>query len=71
MSANFEIASLEGLGAHVFKGSVAATYLAKQGLPANTLDNGDWAKDSRADKVIIDSKRFFFFIHSLLISTLL
>jgi hypothetical protein len=51
MSANFEIASLEGLGAHVFKGSVAATYLAKQGLPANTLDNGDWAKDSRADKV--------------------
>lgn len=51
MSANFEIASLEGLGAHVFKGAVAATHLAKQGLPANTLDNGDWAKDSRADKV--------------------
>eukprot|EP01040_Poterioochromonas_malhamensis_P006851 gene6851-7387_t len=44
-------ASLEGLGTHVFRGAIAAPYLAKQGLPPNTLESGDWAKDSRADKV--------------------
>ena len=46
------MASLEGMGTHVFKGAVAAPYLARQGLPPNTLESGDWAKDSRADKVI-------------------
>lgn len=45
------MASLEGMGTHVFKGAVAAPYLARQGLPPNTLESGDWAKDSRADKV--------------------
>ena len=45
------MASLEGYGAHVFKGAVAAPYLARQGLPPNTLESADWAKDARADKV--------------------
>lgn len=56
-----KMASLEGLGTHVFKGAVAAPYLTKQGLPPNTLESGDWAKDSRADQVLFVSalKSFF------------
>ena len=45
------MATLEGLGNHVFKGAIAAPYLARQGLPPNTLESSDWAKDARADKV--------------------
>jgi hypothetical protein len=45
------MASLEGMGMHVFRGAIAAPYLARQGLPPDTIDHPDWAKDSRADKV--------------------
>ena len=43
---------LEGYGEHLFKGSVADSFLEKQGLPAGTMDSGDWTKDiAKADKV--------------------
>jgi hypothetical protein len=45
------MASLEGLGTHVFRGAIAEPYLSRQGLPSDTLESGDWAKDERADKV--------------------
>jgi hypothetical protein len=47
------MASLEGMGMHVFRGAIAAPYLARQGLPPDTIDHPDWAKDSRADKVSV------------------
>lgn len=46
------MASLEGLGTHVFRGAIAAPYLARQGLPVNVLESPDWAKNShKADQV--------------------
>lgn len=42
--------SLEGYGDHLFKGAVAAPYLAKQNLPANALES-NWATNGNADKV--------------------
>jgi len=45
-------ASLEGFGEHAFTGAVADKYLAKQGLPAGTMDSPQWTTDSAlADKV--------------------
>jgi len=44
------MSSLEDYGTHVFKGSVADAYLAKQGLPAGLLDDPSWTSTS-ADKV--------------------
>ena len=43
--------SLEGYGKHVFKGSIAAPYLKKHGLPVTTLDTPAWTSDGNADKV--------------------
>lgn len=43
--------SLDGLGVHVFKGAIAAPYLAKQGLAPNTLETPTWTTDGKADKV--------------------
>ena len=44
-------ASLEGYGDHLFKGKVAAPYLEKQGLPADTLESHEWTTNGNADKV--------------------
>ena len=44
-------ASLEGYGDHLFKGKVAAPYLEKQGLAADTLDGTAWTTNGNADKV--------------------
>lgn len=44
-------ASLEGYGAHVFKGAIAKPYLEKQSLPADTLDSAAWTTNGNADKV--------------------
>ena len=44
-------ASLEGFGDHLFKGSVAAPYLAKHGLSKDTIEIGKWPSDGTADKV--------------------
>ena len=38
-------------GKHVFRGAVAAPFLAAQGLPASTVDSVDWVKNGLADKV--------------------
>lgn len=43
--------SLKGFGDHLFKGAVAAPYLAKQGLSPCTLNSASWAKDGNKDKV--------------------
>eukprot|EP01038_Epipyxis_sp_PR26KG_P006842 gene6842-9366_t len=43
--------TLDGYGDHLFKGSVAAPYLKKQGLNANHLDSHKWTTDGSADKV--------------------
>jgi hypothetical protein len=43
--------SFEGYGQHLFKGAVAAPYLQKVGLPANTLDSNAWTTNGNADKV--------------------
>ena len=45
--------SLEGYGKHVFKGSIAAPYLKKHGLPITTLDTPAWTSDGNADKVCV------------------
>lgn len=45
-------ASFDGYGQHCFKGAVAAPYLEKAGLPANTLDSVAWTSNGNADKVI-------------------
>lgn len=45
--------TLEGLGVHVFKGAIAAPYLAKQGLAPDTLETPTWTTDGKADKVLI------------------
>ena len=43
---------LEGYGENCFKGAVADSYLAKQGLPPGTLSNSEWMTDvDKADKV--------------------
>jgi glutamine synthetase len=43
---------LEGYGNHVFKGAVADSYLKGEGLPAGTIEAGQWHKDKAiADKV--------------------
>lgn len=44
-------ASFDGYGQHVFRGAVAAPYLEKAGLPANTLDSNEWTSNGQADKV--------------------
>lgn len=49
-SRNFS-ASLQGFGDNLFRGAIAAPYLEKQGLPADTLDKGTWAVDGNAEKV--------------------
>lgn len=43
--------TLDGYGDHLFKGSVAAPYLKKQGLSATHLDSHKWTTDGSADKV--------------------
>jgi glutamine synthetase len=43
--------SFDGYGQHVFRGAVAAPYLEKAGLPANTLDSNAWTTNGQADKV--------------------
>jgi hypothetical protein len=43
--------SFDGYGKHLFKGAVAAPYLQKVGLPANTLDSNAWTTNGNADKV--------------------
>ena len=50
---NAKPVTFEGFGEHVFRGAVAAPYLEKQGLPANTLESPSWAVDGRADQVRI------------------
>ena len=45
--------SLKGYGKHVFKGSIAAPYLSKHGLPVNVLDTPTWTMDGSADKVLV------------------
>lgn len=44
-------ASLKGFGDGLFKGAVAAPYLAKVGLPSNTLDSPAWTSNGNAEKV--------------------
>ena len=44
--------NLDGYGQHLFKGSVAAPYLVKAGLAANTLDTPAWTSNGNADKVL-------------------
>lgn len=44
-------ASLDGFGQHLFKGAVAEPYLEKQGLAKDTLSNGKWCSDGKADAV--------------------
>ena len=41
----------DSYGKHLFKGAVAAPYLQKQGLPADTLDSSAWTSNGNADKV--------------------
>ena len=45
------MSSLEGYGKHLFKGAVAAPYLAKQGLSPTILNNADWTKNNDKHKV--------------------
>jgi hypothetical protein len=49
--------SFDGYGQHLFKGAVAAPYLEKVGLPANTLDTPAWTTNGQADKVNINSSK--------------
>mmetsp|Transcript_4324 Transcript_4324/g.6121 ORF Transcript_4324/g.6121 Transcript_4324/m.6121 type:complete len:714 (+) Transcript_4324:72-2213(+) len=43
---------LDGYGEQCFRGALANKYLEKHGLPAGTLDNGEWMTDMvKADKV--------------------
>jgi len=44
------MSSIEDYGSHVFKGAVADSYLAKQGLPAGLLEDHTWTATS-SDKV--------------------
>merc|ERR1719472_478954 len=44
------MSSIDDYGSHVFKGAVADSYLAKQGLPAGLLNDPSWTTTS-ADKV--------------------
>ncbi len=43
--------SLDGYGDNVFRGAVAAPYLRRHGLPADTLDSIEWTTNGNADKV--------------------
>ena len=45
------MASIDDYGSHLFKGAVADTYLAKQGLPAGLLDDPSWTSSDAADGV--------------------
>ena len=46
------MSSLDDYGSNLFKGKVADTYLAKQGLPAGLMDDPKWtSKPATADKV--------------------
>ena len=46
------MANFESYGKHVFKGKVAAPYLEKHGLDAQTLDTSAWTHTmDKADKV--------------------
>lgn len=63
--------TLEGLGVHVFKGAIAAPYLAKQGLAPDTLETPTWTTDGKADKVLIHQSFLnidFYVISQFLIS---
>lgn len=46
-----KIPNTESYGLYLFKGVVAAPYLERQGLPADTLNSPDWATNGNADKV--------------------
>ena len=50
MRRNF-MASMDDYGTHLFKGSMADSYLAKQGLPAGLLDDPTWTTGPAADGV--------------------
>ena len=43
--------SLEGYGKHVFRGAVAAPFLASAGLPKDALEDPSWTTNGSADKV--------------------
>jgi hypothetical protein len=43
--------SFDGYGQHLFKGAVAAPYLEKAGLPADTLESNSWTTNGNVDKV--------------------
>lgn len=47
--------NIDGYGAHTFKGAIAAPFLVKHGLAANTLDSYKWTTDGSADKVLVDA----------------
>ena len=51
-SIRYTMANFESYGKHVFKGKVAAPYLEKHGLDAQTLDTSAWTHTmDKADKV--------------------
>jgi len=54
------IPNTKDYGTFLFKGVVAAPYLEKHGLPADTLETGAWATNGNVDKVYF--KRIIHFI---------
>ena len=54
------IPNTKDYGTFLFKGVVAAPYLEKHGLPADTLETGAWATNGNVDKVFL--KRIIHFI---------
>ena len=61
LSRAFSVATLDGFGKHLFKGTVAAPYLVAQGLTADTLSTPEWCNDGpKTDKVKIAWSFFYF-----------
>ncbi len=50
--------SLEKYGKHTFKGKVAAPYLIRHGLSADTLDSPSWTTNGSSDKVNDETQEF-------------
>ena len=48
---NYNAVNFNNYGKHLFKGEVAAPFLKKQGLPADTLETPAWTSNGNADKV--------------------
>lgn len=43
--------NIDHYGKHLFRGAVAAPYLAKHGLSTNVLESSAWATNGQADQV--------------------